>query len=149
MHMNVILTENIDRLGDSGEVVDVKGGYARNYLLPRGLALAANRSNMAVYEEARRQKEAQSNKAKRDAEGVAKTLVKASCTVAVAVGDEDRIFGSVTAQQIADLLREQGFDIDRRNVQLEEPIRALGVYDVPVRLHAEVTVMVKVWVVKE
>ena len=147
--MKVILTEDVDRLGGSGEIVEVKDGYARNFLLPRKLALAANRSNMSVYEEVKRQKEAQNSKARREAEGVAKNLVKASCTVAVAVGEEDRIFGSVTGQQIADLLKEQGFDIDRRYVQLEEPIRALGVYDVPIRLHTEVTATVKVWVVKE
>ena len=88
-------------------------------------------------------------KAKREAETVAKRLVKASCTVAVPVGEEDRIFGSVTAQQVSDLLKEQGFDVDRRIVQLEEPIRALGVYDVPIQLHVDVIVTIKVWVVKE
>ena len=147
--MKIILTESVDRLGESGEIVEVKDGYARNYLLPRGLALAASRSNMAVYGEARRQKDAQQNREKRTAEGLAKRLEKASCTVAVAVGEEDRIFGSVTAQQIADLLNEQGFEVDRRSIQLDDPIRALGVYDVPIRLHSEVEAKVKVWVVKE
>ena len=147
--MKIILTEKLDNLGESGAIVDVKNGYARNYLLPRKLALMANKSNMAVYEEANRQKDAQNSKAKREAEVLAKTLEKASCTVPVAVGEGDRIFGSVTAQQIADLLVEQGFEIDRRAVILEEPIRALGVYDVPIRLHAEVEAPVKVWVVKE
>lgn len=147
--MKVILTESMDRLGDAGEVVVVKDGYARNFLIPRKLALAANKGNMAVYEEVRRQREAQNSRAKREAEKLAKDLVKASCTVPVAVGEEDRIFGSVTAQQIADLLKEQGFDLDRRTVELEEPIRSLGVYDITIRLHAEVEVLVKVWVVKE
>ena len=147
--MKVILTEAVDRLGESGEIVDVKDGYARNYLLPRKLALAASRSNMAVYEEANRQKAAQQNREKRTAENLAKRLEKASCTVAVAVGEEDRIFGSVTAQQIADLLNEQGFEVDRRSIQLDDPIRALGVYDVPIRLHLDVEAKIKVWVVKE
>jgi len=147
--MKVILTESVDRLGDAGQVVDVKDGYARNYLLPRKLALAASRGNMAVYEEVSRQREAQQSRARREAEAQSKALEKASCTVSVAVGEEDRIFGAVTTQQIADLLKEQGFDVDRRNIHIEEPIRALGVYDIPIRLHAEVEATVKVWVVKE
>ena len=147
--MKVILTETLDTLGEAGAIVDVKDGYARNFLLPRKLALVASKSNMSVYGEVNRQRDAQDSKAKREAEILAKTLEKASCTVPVAVGEGDRIFGSVTAQEISDLLVEQGFDIDRRAVILEEPIRALGVYDVPIRLHAEVEASVKVWVVKE
>jgi large subunit ribosomal protein L9 len=147
--MKVILTETVDRLGDAGEIVEVKPGYARNYLLPRSLALVANKSNMSVYEEVRHQRAAQSTRAKREAEELAQTLEKVSCTVSVAVGEGDRIFGSVTAQNVADLLVEQGFEIDRRTVQLDEPIRALGVYDVSIRLHREVEASVKVWVVKE
>ena len=147
--MKVILTETLDTLGEAGAIVDVKDGYARNFLLPRKLALVASKSNMSVYEEVNRQRDAQDSKSKREAEILAKTLEKASCTVPVAVGEGGRIFGSVTAQAIADLLVEQGFDIDRRTVVLEEPIRALGVYDVPIRLHAEVEAPVKVWVVKE
>jgi len=147
--MKVILTEKLDTLGEAGAIVDVKDGYARNFLLPRKLALVANKSNMSVYNEVNRQRDAQDSKAKREAEILAKTLEKASCTVPVAVGEGDRIFGSVTAQQIADLLVEQGFEIDRRAVVLEEPIRALGVYDIPIRLHVEVEAPVKVWVVKE
>ena len=147
--MKVILTEEVERLGDAGTVAEVKDGYARNFLLPRKLALAANRSNMSVYEEVKRQRQAQNTRAKREAEGMAKRLEKASCTVAVSVGEEDRIFGSVTGQQIGDLLRDQGFEIDRRDVQLDEPIRSLGVYDVAIQLHPEVAATVKVWVVKE
>ncbi|MCZ6636530.1 MAG: 50S ribosomal protein L9 [bacterium] len=147
--MKVILTETVERLGEAGEIVDVKNGYARNYLLPRSLALVANQGNMAVYEEVSRQREAQQNREKREAEALAKTLKNVSLNVAVTVGEGDRIFGSVTAQQIADLLNEQGREIDRRLVQLEEPIRALGVYDVPLRLHPEVEATIKVWVVKE
>ena len=146
--MKVILTKNLDGLGTLGQVVDVKDGYARNYLLPRNLALVANKGNTAVYEEMRRQKQAQQTRAKRTAETLAKTVEKASCTVP-AVGEEDRIYGSVTAQRIADLLEEQGIDIDRRSILLEEPIKALGVYDVPIHLHPEVETKIKVWVVRE
>lgn len=147
--MKVILTEDVDQLGNSGEIVTVKDGFARNFLLPRQLALIANKGNMAVYNEVRRQRDVQQSRAKREAEDLAAALEKVSCNVPVTVGEGDRIFGSVTAQQIVDLLKEQGFDIDRRAVQLDDPIRALGVYDVTLRLQADVEAKVKVWVVKE
>ena len=147
--MKVILTETLDHVGDAGEIVEVKPGYARNYLLPRKLALVASTGNMAVYEEVKTRRGAQAAREKREAEERAEALGKASITIAVAVGEEDRIFGSVTNQQIADLLKDQSFDIDRRTIQLDEPIRALGVYDVPIRVHPEVEATVKVWVVKE
>jgi len=147
--MKVILTETLDHVGDAGEIVEVKPGYARNYLLPRKLALVASTGNMAVYEEVKTRRGAQAAREKREAEERAEALSKASITIAVAVGEEDRIFGSVTNQQIADLLKDQSFDIDRRTIQLDEPIRALGVYDVPIRVHPEVEATVKVWVVKE
>lgn len=147
--MKIILTEALDNLGQAGSVVDVRDGYARNYLIPRKLALVASKGNMKVYEELKRQKEARDNRAEREAVALSKKLEKASCTIAVAVGKEDQIFGSVTAQHVSEHLAEQGFEIDRRWVELEEPIRALGVYDVSIRLHAEVSTTVKVWVVKE
>ena len=147
--MKVIMTETLDHVGDAGEIVEVKPGYARNYLLPRKLALVASTGNMAVYEEVKTRRGAQAAREKREAEERAEALSKASITIAVAVGEEDRIFGSVTSQQIADLLKDQSFDIDRRTIQLDEPIRALGVYDVPIRVHPEVEATVKVWVVKE
>ncbi|SVD47582.1 uncharacterized protein METZ01_LOCUS400436 [marine metagenome] len=147
--MKVILTEPLEHVGGAGEIVDVKPGYARNFLLPRKLALLANNSNMAVFQEVQSQKGAQAARDKREAEGRAEALGKASVTIAVAVGEEDRIFGSVTNQQIAELLKEQEFEIDRRTIQLDEPIRALGVYDVPIKLHPEIEATVKVWVVKE
>jgi len=147
--MELLLKRDVTDLGRIGEVVDVKAGYARNYLLPRNLALVANTGNMAVYQEVKSQRGALAAREKREAEYRAEALGKASITIAVAVGEEDRIFGSVTNQQIADLLKDQNFEIDRRAIQLDEPIRALGVYDVPIRLHPEVEATVKVWVVKE
>jgi large subunit ribosomal protein L9 len=117
--------------------------------MPRGLALRVTRSNMAVYEAEKRQKEILQNKARRTAEALAKELEKVSCTAVVPVGEEDKIFGSVTNQNVADLLKEKGYDIDRRNILLDEPIRALGVYTVSIRLHPEVEGKIKVWVVKE
>ena len=147
--MKVILTETLEHGGGAGEIVEVKPGYARNYLLPRELALIANSGNMAAYESVKKQHGAQLAKDKREAEEKAKALSKASVTIAVAVGEEDRIFGSVTNQQIGEQLNEQGFEVDRRTIQLDEPIRALGVYDIPIKLHSEVETTVKVWVVKE
>jgi large subunit ribosomal protein L9 len=147
--MKVILKEDHEQLGKAGEIVQVADGYARNYLMPRGLALRVTRSNMAVYEAEKRQKEVLQNKARRTAEALAKELEKVSCTAVVPVGEEDKIFGSVTNQHVADLLKEKGYDIDRRNILLDEPIRALGVYTVGIRLHPEVEGKIKVWVVKE
>ncbi|MDE2999108.1 MAG: 50S ribosomal protein L9 [Gemmatimonadota bacterium] len=147
--MKIILTETLENLGDAGSVVDVKDGYARNYLIPRNLALVATTGNMKVYEALKRQKEARDNRAQREALALSKKIAKASCTIPVAVGKEDQIFGSVTAQHVSEHLAEQGFEIDRRWIELEEPIRALGVYDVSIRLHADVNATVKVWVVKE
>jgi len=147
--MKVILKEDHEQLGKAGEIVQVADGYARNYLMPKGLALRVTRSNMAVYEAEKRQKEIFQNKARRTAEALVKELEKVSCTAVVPVGEEDKIFGSVTNQHVADLLKEKGYDIDRRNILLDEPIRALGVYTVGIRLHPEVEGKIKVWVVKE
>ena len=147
--MKIILIADVDALGRAGEVVEVKNGYARNFLLPRSVALIANKRNMAVYEKVRRQREAEASRGIREAEALAEALKEVSCNVAVTAGEGDRIFGSVTAQQIAVALNDLGFDIDRRIIEFEEPIRALGVYDVPIRLHAGLTVSVKVWVVRE
>ncbi len=147
--MKIILKEDHERLGKAGEVVNVSDGYARNYMMPRGLAMQVTRGNMAVYEAERRQKEVLKNKSKRTAEALAVELEKVSCTAVVQVGEEDRVFGSVTNQHVADLLKEKGYDIDRRNILLDEPLKALGVYTVGIRLHPDVEGKVKVWVVKE
>ena len=147
--MKVILISDVDALGSAGEVVEVKDGYARNFLMPRSLALIANAGNMAVYENVRQRREVQRTRAAREAESLANALSEVSCNVAVTAGEGDRIFGSVTAQHIATALYDLGFDIDRRAVELEEPIRALGVYDVSIRLPAGFKASVKVWVVRE
>lgn len=147
--MKIILREDVEKLGESGEVVDVKPGYFRNYLNPRGMAMRATDSNMKVYEEERKLKEIRENKAKYEAEKLAEKLANVSLNAPVQVGEEDKVFGSVTTQDISKLLEEQGYDIDKRDIQLDEPIKALGIYTVPVKLHKEVTAEVKVWVIKE
>ncbi|MBC7185649.1 MAG: 50S ribosomal protein L9 [Calditrichaeota bacterium] len=146
--MKVILKQDHDKLGKAGDVVEVKAGYARNFLLPRGIAVEATPSNLRAFEEQKRLESHRSERAKRSALALAEKLEGVSCTAPVAVGEEDRLFGSVTSQTIADLLREKGFDIDKKKILLEEPIKALGIYDVPIRLHPEVEAKVKVWVVK-
>lgn len=147
--MKVILISDVDALGSAGEVVEVKDGYARNFLMPRSMALIANERNRAVYESVRQQREVQRTREASEAETLANTLNEVSCNVAVTAGEGDRIFGSVTPQHIATALNELGFDIDRRAVELKEPIRALGVYDVSIRLSAGFKASVKVWVVRE
>ena len=147
--MKIILMEDVSSLGQSGTIVEVANGYARNYLIPKGLALASTPSNMKTYEEQQKQRQFREHRTKRDAQTLAEELEKVSLTATVSVGDEDRMFGSVTSQTIATLFQEKGYNIDRRKIMLDSPIRALGVYTVPVRLLPDVEAKVKVWVVKE
>ena len=147
--MKVILLKDIESLGSAGEVVEVKNGYGRNFLIPRNEALIASAANMAQFESRRKQQETLAERDRRAAEALAKKLEAESLTAQVKVGEEDRLFGSVTAQNIAELLEEKGYEIDRRAIHLEDSIRELGVYNVEVRLHPEVAAAVKLWVVKE
>ena len=147
--MKVILLKDIESLGSAGEVVEVKNGYGRNFLIPRNEALIASAANMAQFESRRKQQETLAERDRRAAEVLAKKLEAESITAQVKVGEEDRLFGSVTAQHIAELLDEKGYEIGRRAIHLEDPIRELGVYNVEVRLHPEVATVVKLWVVKE
>ena len=147
--MKVILLKDIESLGSAGEVVEVKNGYGRNFLIPRNEALIASAANMAQFESRRKQQETLAERDRRAAEALAKKLEAESITAQVKVGEEDRLFGSVTAQNVAELLDEKGYEVDRRAIHLEDPIRELGVYNIEVRLHSEVTAAVKLWVVKE
>lgn len=146
--MKVILTQKYESLGDAGEVVNVKPGYARNYLLPQNIALSFTPGNLKRYEEMKKMKLARENKSKIEAEQLAEVLNKISCTATVEVGEGDKLFGSVTSQNICDLLKEKNVEIDRRKILLDEPIKALGIYTVPIKLHPEVEAKIKVWVVK-
>ena len=147
--MKVILLKDIEALGSAGEVVEVKNGYGRNFLIPRNEALVATAANMAQFKSRRKQQETLAERDRRAAEALAKKLETESITAQVKVGEEERLFGSVTAQNIAELLNEKGYEIDRRAIHLEDPIRELGVYNVEVRLYPEVVAAVKLWVVKE
>ena len=147
--MEVILREDVDRLGKRGERLRVADGYARNFLIPRRLALPATEANMRSFQEEGKTRVVRDRKMHREAETVAAKLKGVSITVAAQAGDEDRLYGSVTSGDVAELLAKQGFDIDKRKIQLEEPIKALGVYTVPIKVAAGVEASVKLWVVKE
>lgn len=147
--MKVILTQEVKGLGTVGDVVNVKDGYARNYLMPRGLVLAVTPHNLKIAEEKKKKSELQLKQRKEDALALAEKLSSSSCTIAVKVIDEDRLFGSVTADMVHRALEQEGVAIDSGAIEIEEPIKKLGVYQVPIRLHPEVTASCKVWVVKE
>lgn len=147
--MKVILRKEHDKLGQIGTIADVKDGYARNYLIPRGIAYPATDGSMRALEEEKKQAERRSNKEMKESEKLAANLDKVSLTIKMKVGEDEKLFGSVTAQMVADGLKEQGYTIDKRVIDLEEPIKALGIYTVNVKLHASVVGKVKVWVVSE
>jgi len=147
--MEIILREHVDNLGRRGEIVKVADGYARNYLLPRKLALPATAGNRKHVERERKIMEQRESEEKGAAEAVASRLGLLDITIARRVGDTEQLYGSVTASDIVDLLKEKGFEVDRRKLILPEAIKALGQYDVPLKLHREVTVPLKVKVVRE
>jgi large subunit ribosomal protein L9 len=147
--MKVVLRQDIDKLGKRGEVVRVAPGYGRNFLLPKRLALPATPGNLRRVELERRSLEVRRMRERAEAEKLAERLSRLSCTVARKVGESDTLYGSVTNADIAAFLEKEGVVVDKRKIALEEPIKALGIYSVPVRLHPEVTAEIKVWVVKE
>ncbi len=146
--MQVILRKDFETLGRLGETVTVKPGYARNYLIPQGIVYPATKAHLARVEEEKRLAGRRDLKERRAAGDVSAKLEGLRVIASVQVGEEDRMFGSVTAADIADLIKERGVEIDRRKIQLEEPIRHLGEYQIPIRLHREVVVNVTVDVVK-
>ena len=145
----IILKQDVENLGETGEVVDVAAGYARNYLLPQGLALPADEGNLKRIREERRREERAAERVREEAESLASTLEGKSLTFHERAGEGGQLFGSVTAADVIDRLASDGIELDRRNVLLEEPIKELGVYSVAVDLHADVRPEVKVWVVAE
>jgi large subunit ribosomal protein L9 len=147
--MKIVLRQDHDKLGKLGDVVDVKNGFARNYLIPRNIAFRATPQNLKKFENDRKQAELKQMQDQRDAQQLGDKLKDVSLTATVTVGEEDKVFGAVTSQHIADLLAAKGFEIDRRKIQLDEPLKALGVYEVAIKLHTDVETSIKVWVVKE
>ena len=147
--MEVILREFVEKLGKRGEVVKVSAGYARNYLLPRKLALPATDGNKKHVERERKIMETREADEKSQAEALAARLAAIDIRIARRVGDTDQLYGSVTAADITEYLKAKGFDVDRRKLILPEAIKSIGEYDMPLKLHREVTVPLKVRVVKE
>jgi large subunit ribosomal protein L9 len=147
--MKIILKEDLEELGKCGEVIQVKDGYARNYLFPKNLAIPATKGNLRSINEVTRQKKIRDEKKIKGDEKLKADLEKISITAEVRVGEEDRVFGSVTSQDIAGLLKEKGFEIDKRKIELDESIKALGVYTIPVKIHGELVANLKLWVVKK
>jgi large subunit ribosomal protein L9 len=147
--MKVILREDIAELGKAGQTIEVKDGYGRNFLLPRNLAIPATKANLRSIDEITRQQTVRAKKARRQAEIVKDRIEKLELTTEVLVGEEDKLYGSITNQDIATLLGEHGVTVDKRSIQLDEPIKALGVYTVPIKVDKEVVANVKVWVVKK
>ena len=145
--MQLILCEDVPNLGKMGEVVNVKPGFGRNYLIPRGLALQATSRNVRRLDHDKRVIEQQDTKRRRDAQAIKDRIEALSLTIAKNVGTDEKLFGSVTNREVADALHEEGIEIDRKVIELEQPIKALGVYTVPVKLAREITANLKLWVV--
>ena len=147
--MKVVLKKSIDRLGNVGDVVTVADGYARNYLIPRDLATRADEGKIKLIEHERRVIRAREEKAIKETQELARRIEEISCTISARAGEEDRLFGSVSGADIALALEEAGIKIDKKHVQLEEPIKELGVYSVPIDLDRGITARLKLWVVRE
>jgi len=147
--MKVILTQDVDNLGQKGELVDVKDGYGRNFLIPRGMAAVANTSNIRRFEEETRQQSLKLEQVRKDAQAQAERLSKVELIIQKPVGEEERIFGTVTTQDIVDELKKQHIEIDRRKVSLDQDIRSLGSYTASVRLHPEHVAELTIQVVPE
>ena len=145
----MILKEDIEPLGKMGDIVEVARGFGRNYLLPQGKAIEATSRSMKVLEHNKRLVAHQMSRVKKEAEKLSHQIERVSCTVPCQAGEGDKLFGAVTSKDIEKVLKAEGLDIDRKKILLEEPIKSLGVYSVPVKIHTDVTAKLKVWVVKE
>ena len=147
--MEVILRQAVENLGKPGDVVKVSNGYARNFLLPRGVAFEATPGNLKRIAQEKERLEAAENERRSAAQTLAEKLEQVSLTFSARVGEEGKLFGSVTAADVAHQLEQQGFQIEKRQIDLHEPLKTLGVFRVPVRLHADVKPEIKVWVIKQ
>jgi len=146
--IEVVLLKDVEVLGKEGAVVPVKTGFARNYLLPRGWAVLARPEVVKAVEARKQHAQRKQERIHEQAEALKRSLESRSLTIKLALGEQDKAFGSITTHDIVQALAQEGFTVDKHAVHLEEPIKALGIYEVPVRLHAEVTATVKLWVVK-
>lgn len=147
--MKLILRADMENLGKLGDLVSVKPGYGRNFLIPQGLAMLASASNLKVFEQERNKLQAKMDTLRADASGLAGKLAAATVAIEVRVGDGDKLYGSVTSGMIADNLEAQGIVVDRRKIVLEDPIRTLGVHEVEIKLHADVRGVIRVMVCRQ
>ncbi len=147
--MEIILKEAVEKLGKPGERVTVSNGYARNYLFPKGLAIQATKQNVAALEHEKMVVEQRKNKELKTAEKLGNKIRSLSCVLKRQVGEQDKLFGSVTSMDVANFLKEQGIEIDRKQIHFEEPIKELGTHRVPIQVHPEVIVELKIKVQKE
>ncbi len=147
--MKVILIADVESIGKRGEIKEVKDGFARNFLFPKKFAIVATQGNLKVWGQQKQAIKKKEDKERTEAAGLADKLRGAICIIPVKVGEEDKLFGSVTSQNISDSLTKLGFEILKRDIELESPIKTLGVHEVPVRLHHDVTIDIRVEVIKE
>ena len=146
--MKLLLKKNVADLGDLGDVVEVTRGYARNFLIPQGFAMEMNQANLQWFDAQKRRLIQQEEESKSKLRLIAGELEGASCTIIARATEEGHLFGSVTPREIATHLKQEGFEVDPKTIQLEDPIKELGIYKVTVQLHSEITCEIKVWVVK-
>jgi large subunit ribosomal protein L9 len=147
--MDVVLLKDVERVGAAGTVVTVREGYARNYLLPTGLAAPATPDQLKRLETAKRHQQAHADRLKTQALSVKQKIEARSITLRLNLGEDGKPFGSITAHDVLEALRADGLELEKHTLQLEQPIKALGIYEIPVRLHADVSAVAKLWVVKE
>ncbi len=147
--MEVILTQDVEGIGKSGAVIKVKDGFARNYLFVKNLAVAVTSKNISAIEQEKKRRSLKEEKSKKDAEVLKNKIAALSLTIAVLTQEKDKLYGSITAAEIQKALKEEGCEIDKECINLDEPIKALGIYQVPLKLHPEVSAEVKVWIVKK
>jgi len=147
--MQVILKKDIEKLGKAGEVVFAKRGFARNFLFPKSLALPATSANLKLVGQEKKKESLRQEKEKQQAQVLGEKLTSSSCTITVQAGEEGKLFGSVTTQDIAQAYKLEGIDIDKRKIELPEAIKEVGIFKIKVRLHPEVNIETKVWVVKD
>jgi large subunit ribosomal protein L9 len=147
--MEVILSKDVDKIGKAGSVVKVKDGFGRNFLIPNGLAVPLTSANLKILEQEKTKLTLQAEKARKAAEELKAKLANLSLTMSVLTQEGDKLYGSITAPDIIAALKEEGFEIDKTCLTMAEPIKALGIYEVPVKLHPEISVNIKVWIVKK
>jgi large subunit ribosomal protein L9 len=147
--MEVILNKDVDKIGKAGTVVKVKDGFARNFLLPNKLAVPVTASNLKKIEQEKQRKDQESEKFKQECVQLKARLAAVSLTIPALVHEDEKLYGSIGAFEISAALKEEGIEIDKNTIMLDEPIKALGIYEVPVKLHAEVDAKLKVWIVKK